>query len=167
MFAFWGLSSWALAFAIRSQVKTRIGKIGLVFLIIAGIGEAMASIFDISHDVLHNVAAALGILGLPVAAMLISICFGRTKQWFAAKKTLLWTANLTWMSIVLFIVTFAILIVTYTHAGGDMTVGAKVKVLPAGTIALVGWANRLLVVLYCVWVVTVAWWAVKIRSQKS
>jgi hypothetical protein len=45
MFLAWGMSSWALALAIWSQVKTKAGKVGLWFLVIAGLGEAMASIF--------------------------------------------------------------------------------------------------------------------------
>ena len=166
MFVFWAVSSWALAFAIWSQVRTRAGKIGLVFLIAAGIGEAMASVFDINHP-LHSLAAMIGIGSLPVAALLISVSLSRTQGWSAAKKALLWTANLTWISVILMAATFAILIVTYTQAGGDMTAGAEATVLPPGVIALVGWANRLLIVVYCVWVMTVAWQAIKLRKQES
>ncbi|RPJ18786.1 MAG: DUF998 domain-containing protein, partial [Chloroflexi bacterium] len=72
MFIAWGISSWALALAIGSQVGTRAGKIGLIFLIIAGVGEAMASVFDVNHS-LHGLAAMIGIHSLPVAAMLISV----------------------------------------------------------------------------------------------
>ena len=162
MFITWALSSWALAFAIWLQVRTPAGKIGLVFLIAAGIGEAMASVFDINHP-LHGLAAIIGIGSLPVAAMLISVSLGRTQGWSAAKKVLLWTANLTWVSVLLMAATFAILIVTYTQAGGDMTAGTEVTVLPSGVIALVGWANRLLIVVYCVWVANLAWLALKVR----
>jgi len=164
MFVSWAVSSWALAFAIWSQVRTRAGQIGLVFLIAAGIGEAMASVFDINHS-LHGLAAMIGIGSLPVAALLISVSLGRSQGWSVAKKALLWTANLTWMSVVLLAATFAILIVTYTQAGGDMT--AEVTVLPPGVIALVGWANRLLVVVYCVWVMTVAWRAANAPWSRS
>ncbi len=153
MFASWAVSSWALAFAIWSQVRTRAGKIGLVFLIAAGIGEAMASVFDINHP-LHGLAGMIGIGSLPVAAMLISVSLGSTQAWSVAKKVLLWTANLTWVSVILMVATFILLIVTYTQAGGEMT--SEVTVLPPGVIALVGWANRLLIVVYCVWVMTVA-----------
>ena len=38
---------------------------------IAGLGEAMASVFDLHHR-LHDVAGGPGGLGLPIAAMLIS-----------------------------------------------------------------------------------------------
>ena len=166
MFISWAVSSWALAFAIWSQVGTRAGKIGLVFLISAGIGEAMASVFDINHP-LHGLAAMIGIGSLPIAAMLISVSLGHTQAWSAAKKALLWTANLTWMSVLLMAATFAILIVTYTQAGGDMTAGAEVTVLPPGVIAFVGWANRLLVLVYCAWVMTVARRAVNAPGARS
>jgi len=166
MFICWALSSWTLAFAIRSQLSTKGGKIGLIFLIAAGVGEAMAAIFDISHSILHNVAGALGILGLPIAAMLISLCLSRTERRLVARKIFLCTANLTWISVVLFAITFAILIATYTHAGGDMTADAKIKILPPGVIALVGWANRLLIIVYCIWGIAVAWQAVCVRVNQ-
>jgi hypothetical protein len=54
MFLSWGISSWALGVAIWSQVRTNAGKVGLSFLIIAGIGEAMASVFDIMHEAAHD-----------------------------------------------------------------------------------------------------------------
>jgi Protein of unknown function (DUF998) len=93
MFLSWALSSWALAFAIRPYINTIVGKIGLIFLIAAGAGEAMAAVFDITHG-LHNLAAMIGIPSLPIAAMSISLSLGRTQTWSSAKKVLLWTANL-------------------------------------------------------------------------
>jgi hypothetical membrane protein len=165
MFVSWALSSWALAFAIWRQLKTTAGRIGLAFLIAAGIGEAMAAVFDITHP-LHSMAALIGIPSLAIAAMLISVSLGRVKAWAPAKKPLLWTANLTWISLVLMAVSFAILIFTYTRAGGDRSAGV-ITTLPPGVIALVGWANRLLVLAYCAWVMTVAWQAIKLNVHKS
>ncbi|HJX20835.1 MAG TPA: DUF998 domain-containing protein, partial [Steroidobacteraceae bacterium] len=37
-FLAWGVSSCALALAVRSQVRTRGGRIGVVFLVVAGLG---------------------------------------------------------------------------------------------------------------------------------
>lgn len=165
MFVCWALSSWALAFAIWPQIKTIAGRIGLAFLIAAGVGEAMAAVFDITHP-LHSLAALIGIPSLAIAAMLISLNLGRAKVWFPARKLLLWTANLTWVSLALMAVSFAILIFTYTRAGGDMSAGVIIT-LPPGVIAVVGWANRLLVLVYCVWVMTVAWQAIKLDVHKS
>jgi hypothetical membrane protein len=167
MFVSWAVSSWALAFAIWPQVATRAGKIGLFLLIAAGIGEAMAAVFDINHP-LHGLAALIGIGSLPIAAMLISVSLGRTEGWTTAKKALLWTANLTWISVLLMAVTFAILIATYTQAGGDMTAeSTAITTLPEGVIALVGWANRFLIAVYCAWIITVARQAIRVRVQNS
>ena len=71
MFASWAVSSFALASVVWSQMRTSGGKIALGLLIAAGIGEAMASVFDINHP-LHHLAGMIGVLSLPIAAMLIS-----------------------------------------------------------------------------------------------
>jgi len=60
MFLCWGIGSWALAVAIWNEVHSAAGKVGLWLLILAGIGEAMASIFDIRHEVGHGIAGLLG-----------------------------------------------------------------------------------------------------------
>src|SRR4030095_3870288 len=60
MFVAWAVSSWILAFMLWSQINTTAGKVGLVFLILAGVGEAMASVFDINHS-LHGLAGLIGI----------------------------------------------------------------------------------------------------------
>lgn len=140
MFASWALSSWALAVTLWPQVKTIDGKIALGFLIAAGVGEAMASVFDINHP-LHGLAGMIGVPSLPIAAMLIGARLGRTPGWSAAKNVLLWTANLTWVSLVLLVAAMM----------------ARMR--------LVGWANRLLVVVYCVWVVAVARQALRLKKQ--
>ena len=94
MFLCWGMSSWALAVGIWSQVQTKSGKVGLWFLVVAGIGEAMASVFDVTHATGHGIAGLLGVGGFPVAALLLSVSLGRTEAWSSAKKALLWIANL-------------------------------------------------------------------------
>jgi hypothetical protein len=165
MFAAWAVSSWALAFAIRSQVNTMAAKIGWVFLILAGVGEAMASVFDINQD-LHGLAGIIGIGGLPIAAMLLSVSLGRTEAWSSGKKALLWTANLTWVSVVLLAATFIVMIVTFTRSGAEIPADStQITTLPAGVIGLVGWANRFLVLAYCAWVTTAAWQAIRISRR--
>lgn len=156
MFAAWAVSSWALVLALRAEARSTAVRVGLVFLAVAGAGEALAAVFDINHETMHGVAGALGILGLPVAAMLISVGLGRTERWAAARRALLWTANLTWISVVLLAATFVVLVVTFSQVPGGPPAVAP-KVLPHGVIGLVGWANRLIVVSYCAWAVGVAW----------
>ncbi len=165
MFVFWALSSWTLAYLLSSQVTTRAGRIGLYFLIASGVGEAMAAVFDINHS-LHGLASFLGIGGLPIAALLISTNLGRTRAWSAAKKPLLWSAHLTWISVVLMAASFAILISTFMQTGAEMpTDSTTVTALPDGVIALVGWANRFLILAFCAWVTITAWFATKIKTN--
>jgi hypothetical protein len=166
MFGTWALSSWALALAVWSQVRTMAGKVGLVFLIAAGIGEAMASVFDIRHP-LHSVAATIGIPSLAVAALLMSVSLAHNPVWAPAKKALLWTAHATWVSLVLMAGAFALFIATYKQAGGDMSAGTAITALPASVIAWTGWANRLLIITYCVWVMMVAWQALERRDHHA
>ncbi|MBI5950557.1 MAG: DUF998 domain-containing protein [Chloroflexi bacterium] len=164
MFFLWGATSWVLAYTLWPHVQTTAGKIGLVFLILAGVGEAMAAVFDINHK-LHSVSAMIGIPSLAIAAMLISITLVRTEPWSMVKNPLLWTANLTWVSILLMGIAFAVMMATYAQAGGDVSASAEVvTTLPEGVIALVGWANRFLIVVYCSWVMTVAWQAIKLNQ---
>jgi hypothetical membrane protein len=72
LFVCWAISSWCLAIAIWLQVNGIAGKTGLGFLIAAGVGEAMASVFHIDHP-LHGLAGGIGVFSLPIAAMLISV----------------------------------------------------------------------------------------------
>jgi hypothetical protein len=166
MFAAWGVSSWALLLSLRADARSMQVRVGLVFLAIAGAGEAMAAVFDINHDTMHGVAGALGILGLPVAAMLISVSLGRSEQWSQARQTLLWTANLTWISVVLLAATFVLLVVTFSLVAGGPPAQAP-RVLPHGVIGLVGWANRLIVVSNCAWVVALAWHTLRMSAATA
>ena len=163
MFGAWALSSWALALAAWPQVKTRMGRIGLYLLLASGVGEAMASVFDINHP-LHDLAGAIGVPTMPVAALLISLSL-RDQPWLKARKSLLWTSHLIWISLVLFVATMVILIVTLHRAGGHL--GSHVTQLPPGVIALDGWANRLYVVTCCVWAITVAKLALRNRTLEK
>ena len=103
--------------------------------------------------------------------MSISVRLSRTQPWSAAQKPLLWTANLTWISVVVMVVSLIALFVTYTHAGGHIPADGKAlpleTALPPGVIALVGYANRLLIVAYCVWVVAVARQALRLQRRPS
>jgi len=167
MFLAWGISSWALAVAIWSQVKTKAGKVGLWFLVIAGIGEAMASVFDITHDTGHSIAGVLGVGGFPIAALLLSVSLGRTQAWRGAKKPLLWIANLSWISVVLLGATLVLMTVQFAQANGGQLPQHAPAQLPAGVLGLDGWADRLFVLSNCLWVLVAAWQAMKLADQRS
>lgn len=164
LFFLWGVGSLALVYTLWPHLPTTMGKVGLFFLIAAGIGEAMAAVFDINHK-LHSLSAMIGIPSLAIAAMFISMTLVQTEPWSTARNSLLLTANLTWVSILLMGIAFAVMMATYAQAGGDLSASAEVvTTLPKGVIALVGWANRLLIVVYCAWVMTVAWLAINLSK---
>ena len=167
MFLCWGISSWALAAALWSQVRTQAGKLGLGFLIVAGIGEAMASVFDITHEVGHGTAGLLGVVGFPIAALLLSVALGRNENWRAARQPLLWLANLSWISVALLIATLAIMTVQMVHANGGHLPQHAPKTLPPGVLGLDGWADRMIVLTNCAWVVVAGWHAAGLGRTNS
>ncbi len=95
MFVCWGVSSWALVAAIWSQVQTSGGRVGLCFLIVAGIGEVLAAFFDVRHMIGHGIAGLLGVMGFPIAALLLSASLRHNQTWLRESKALLWIANLS------------------------------------------------------------------------
>ena len=155
MFITWAIGTWALAYALKTEVKTTGGKIGLFFLVLAGIGEAMAAFFDVQHP-LHGVAAMIGMPSLSIAAILISICIKKNPSWTFARKKIILTAHFTWISIVLMSIGVMFLFDGFNKAGVDMSSGKAPETLPHGVIAFAGWANRLLILCYCIWVINAA-----------
>lgn len=165
MFLSWGISSWALVVAIWSQIQTIAGRVGLGFLVVAGIGEAMASVLDIRHDVGHGVAGFLGVLGFPVAALLLSVALGRTETWQPARSALLWIANLSWISVVLLVATLAIMTMQMVRINGGHLPQHAPKSLPPGVLGLDGWADRLIVLSNCAWVFLASWTAIHLSRK--
>jgi hypothetical protein len=165
MFLSWGISSWALAFAIWSEVHTKGGKAGLWLLVVAGVGEAMAAAFDVSHPIGHGIAGLLGVIGFPIAALLLSVALGRNESWRSARRGLLWSANLSWISVVLLVVTLGIMTMQMTRIKGGHLPQHAPKSLPAGVWGLDGWADRLIVLSNCTWVLLAAWQAIRVRRQ--
>lgn len=166
MFACWGISTCALACAIRGELRSISARIGLGLLVLAGIGEAMAAVFDLNNITMHNVAGVFGMGCLPIAAMIISVTLGRTPAWSSARRNLLVGANLTWITVLLLVASFVLMVGTFMATG--LSTPAQVpNVLPAGVIGLVGYANRLLVLCYYLWVAVLAREAIRLGSQNS
>lgn len=164
MFAAWASSTLAVAFAIRSQVVDRTSRIGLGALVLSGIGQAAAAVFDLNQVLLHEVAGVLGIVALPIGAMLISMNLARTARWSTAGKQLMYAANLTWIALALWMASFPLMVGSFIHALGTLP-SAPPSQLPPGVIALVGWTNRLLIAAAWAWLIVVALHAVRVRRQ--
>ena len=151
MFLTWALSCIALFFAIKSQVATVGGKFGLGFLLLAEVGMTMGGVFDVNHD-LHGLAAMIGMPSLPIAAILISVSLSRHPSWILARRSLIWSAILTWVSLIL----MNAAIFTGFSQTGDINPGAWF-----------GWANRFLILAYNIWLMVVAWQALHTAQSHS
>jgi hypothetical protein len=141
MFLTWALSCVALFLAVKSQVRTMSGKIGLGFLLVSAVGMTMGGLFDVNHD-LHGLAAMIGMPSLPVAAILISISLMRNPAWSPDRSMLLGTAILTWVSLILMNIA---VFTAFSQSNEQLSQDAWV-----------GWANRFLIIAYDVWLMAVA-----------
>jgi hypothetical protein len=163
MFLCMGTSSWALAAAIWPEVHTTSGKVGLWLLLSAGLGGAMASYFDSTKEIGHAIAGFLGVIGFPIAALLLSATLGRNENWRPARARLLWLANLSWFSVLLLVATLAIMTMQMSRLNGGHLPQHAPKALPPGVLALDGLADRLIVLSNCAWVLLAAWQAIRTR----
>ena len=163
MLAFLSLavSCVSLFVAIRSQIQTIGGKIGLAFLLVAATGLIIAAIFTTdpitashneltTHGNLHGLGAALG-TGFPIAAALIGWSLARNRAWTSARRSLLWSAGLAWIGFLVFTLSMVVMF------PDDGTFGPDV---------LIGWPNRFMMLAYSAWLMVVAWRADQLSRQR-
>jgi hypothetical protein len=153
VFLAWAAGSFALVWTLWPLIATALGTAGLVFLVLAGIGQLMGGAFDINHK-LHGPAAMIGIPSLCIAAVLVTMAMARRDDIVAPP---LWTAHLPWISFALMLGAFALFLSALSRAGVDLSgQTGPLAELPAGVTGYVGWANRLLFASSYVWVVLAA-----------
>jgi hypothetical protein len=102
---------------------------------------------------LHGLGFILGVPSQTIAAVLISLSLRRNAAWSSARRALLWTAQLPWVSLVAMVVTIMVFL---PLNGGKFGPGVPV-----------GLPNRLYIIACCVWLMTVAWNAIQLGKQKS
>jgi hypothetical protein len=147
--------------AIRSQLRTIVGKIGLVLLLVSALGLVIAAVFTTdpisvsekavtTEGTLHNLGGTLGIT-MPFAAALIGWKLAPNPAWSSAKRPLLWA---TCLALVAFMVSFVSLGVMVSQSGGEF-----------GPDVLVGWPNRFEVLAYSAWLMVVAWQALRLSRR--
>jgi hypothetical protein len=150
VFLAWALSSFALVAALGPLWSGTLGKVGLLFLVLAGIGQAMGGLFDINHK-LHGPAAMIGIPSLCIAAVVLTLAMARHGG-IAAPPV--WSAHLPLIAFVLMLGSFALFLSALKSAGVDVSAQTgPLKELPPGVTAYVGWANRLIFVSSYLWTV--------------
>lgn len=149
VFAAWAVSSVALIAALWPLRATALGSIGLIFLLLAAVGQAMGALFDINHK-LHGPAAMIGIPSLCIAAVLVTGALARRADISAPP---VWSAHLPWIAFALMIGALMLFFSSLKAAGVDMTgEPGPLKELPAGVTGYVGWANRLIFAAAYLWV---------------
>lgn len=152
-FLLWALSSLFLGLLLCNEVSSGWAKFGVILLFASAIGEAMGGLFDVKHK-LHGAAFGLGIPTLPAAALLISYHLAN-KGWPADGMILM--AHSTWITVVLMALAMMLLFSGFKKAGIPMGPDKEApETLPAGVIPLAGYANRLLVLCYILWLILTA-----------
>ena len=149
--------------AIRSQLRSVGGSIGLAFLLVSALGLTIAAIFTTdpitageeavtTEGTLHNLGGTLGI-AMPFAAGLVGWKLANNPAWSSARRPLLWATGL---ALAAFLVSFVSLGVMVSQSGGRF-----------GPDVPVGWPNRIEMLAYCGWLMSVAWHALQLSRQRS
>lgn len=150
-FAAFAAASACLFAALLANVGSVLGRIGLVFLVAAAVGLALAARFPMDPAAtlpeqmsfsgrMHGVAFMIGVPGQVLAVLLLSLALGNQSSY--ASLPLLPLAALIWLSLIGMMAIIA-------------TMGNPPD--PDGLVRILGWPNRLLMVGYAVWLVLAAW----------
>jgi hypothetical protein len=147
--------------AVRSQLRTVAGRIGLALLLVSALGLAVAAAFTtdpvtVSPDAvttegrIHNLGGTLG-FAMPFATALVGWKLARHPAWSSARRPVLLATGL---ALVAFVVSFAWLGVVVAQSGGTFGPG-----VPAG------WPGRFEILAYSAWVMVVARQAVRVAGE--
>jgi hypothetical protein len=151
-FAAWAAASLFLFGALTPLATSTPGRIGLILLLAAGIGLVIAAVFPMDpvgtprgamslSGKMHSRAFSIGLPCLVVAPLLLSLTIG-TQASHAALPLLPLTAAI-WLGL-------TVMIAIGAMVGPDHGPNPRVP-------GVFGWANRLLIVAYSLWLIVAAW----------
>lgn len=156
------LSCVALFVAVRPQVRTISGYLGLALLLLSAIGMLIGGIFATdpmgtsknaitTQGNLHQLGALLD--SIPFAALFIGWSLGRKNPaWSSARRALLSAAVLPLVGTVVFIVSMVVMFPPDGKFGPGVNLG---------------WPNRLMIVTHCVSLMILAWQAIRLSKQNT
>lgn len=152
-FLLWGISSLLLSIVLWSAVTVTWAKLGVILLFISGIGEIMGGLFDVKHKH-HGLAFLLGVPSLPVAALLVGY---NSVGIDSPANLILISSHATWVSLVLMSLSMGVMFSGLKKAGIEITKNSQpLEYMPEGVIALAGYANRILVICFELWLIVMA-----------
>lgn len=157
------LSYCSLAAMLVKQLATRLGKMGLVMLLICAAGVAGVGVFTTdpmpfrppltTRGTLHVVSGSIQMCLFPFAALLISVGLGRAKGLrISARKVLRWIGWLPLLGFLCFIVYTSLFVAPL----GPHAYGPGVHI---------GWPPRIAFFTYSVWIVVLAAQALSDQGQ--
>jgi hypothetical protein len=149
-FALFAAASGSLFVALMGNTSTLVGRIGLIFLLMAATGLAMGAAFQTDpistapeamtfSGRMHGVSFMIGVPSVLFATLLLSLALRTHETWISLP--LLSLTTIIWLSLAVMAVT---IVVTMKHLGVDVS-------------SIVGWTNRLFMAGYALWVIVVAW----------
>ncbi len=159
----WGGSVLALVAALWPTSRTVGGAIARWWFAILGLAMIGAGIFitnPITDDAvstantLHTLFGALVIMTFPIAASILAGSLARKPEWSGAKGWLVWGTLLLWISQFAFFGSITISQAINPNAG---RVGPEVYL---------GWPNRIMVLIYSIWLILVARHLVLVSDKK-
>lgn len=155
-FVFWGAANMLLSLRLWSEVNGAWPAIGVLLVFISGIGAFMGGLFDVKHK-LHGLSFMLGIPTLPIGSLLICYHLIAMSQWQVHKTEILWSTHSIWVSVILMAASMMLLMNGYKKSGMPMGPGVEPpKELPKGVIGINGYFNRILVMCYLLWLITMS-----------
>jgi hypothetical protein len=154
------VSSASLFCAIRSQIRTVGGYVGLVCLAIGTAGFVLGAVFTTdpitanhatSHGSLHDIGAALGGF-IAYAAPFLGWSLARNKAWSSAGRSLLWITSIACVGLVASVYMSALIAQSHAKFGPSV---------------LIEWPNRILIVAIASWMLALALRSIQLRRRQN
>ena len=148
-FVFLSLMCFSLFIALRSLKDVKVSRTGLALVCLAGIGAAMACVFVSDpittshydwHGILHLVGSAFFVPTIPIGGTLIVRSLLSNTAWRSFHRIIVASTILLWTGLL--------------SMGVTMTLTFRGKFGPS---VPVGWPNRYLILVYCLWMVLLSW----------
>ena len=147
-FVFWSISTMTAAYMYFHIAATTLATLGAVLIFISGIGALLGGLFDVRHK-LHGLSFALGVPTFPIGALIIAYQLCLQNNWLPYKSELLISAHGVWISLVVMAGTMGLFFSGLKKAGVPFGPNEEpLTEIPKNVIAINGYANRLLVLVY-------------------